>query len=60
VAVTLILIVILTAIVIPTIVLLAIGRADEARRARRRVESSTADGELPEILRRPLRAGRAA
>jgi hypothetical protein len=52
--------VILTVIVVPVVVLLAIGRPDGDTRAPRRVEPSTPEGELPEILRRPLRAGRAA
>jgi hypothetical protein len=55
----LILIVVLTVIVVPTVVLLAIGKVGDEARARKRVESSDT-GELPEILRRPLRAGRAA
>lgn len=59
-AATLILLLILTVIVVPAVVLLAIGRVDDTRRARKRVEPSSAEGELPELLRRPLRAGRAA
>jgi hypothetical protein len=60
VAANLILLVIVTVIVVPAVVLLAIGRVDDQRRARKRVEPTTAEGELPELLRRPLRAGRAS
>jgi hypothetical protein len=59
VAATLILIVVLTVIVIPAIVVLAIGQIDDRRAKRSPVEPSGAEGELPELLRRPLRAGRA-
>lgn len=54
----LILIVLLTVVVIPAIVLLAIGRTDDRRNARKHVDAPSAEGELPELLRRPLRAAR--
>jgi hypothetical protein len=59
VALMLILIVLVTVIVVPAVVLLGIGRVDDRRSARKRVDAPGADGDLPELLRRPLRAGRA-
>jgi hypothetical protein len=57
VATTLILLVIVTLIVIPAVVLLGIGRTDKDAKGREQVEPTGTDGELPELLRRPLRAG---
>ena len=54
----LILIVLLTVVVIPAIVLLAVGRTDDGRNAREHVDAPSAEGELPELLRRPLRGAR--
>jgi hypothetical protein len=58
-AAMLILLLILTIVFVPAVVMLAIGRVGEERR-RKRVEAIGTDGELPELLRRPLRAGRAS
>jgi hypothetical protein len=56
---TLIVLLIVTVILVPAVVVLAIGRVNDERR-RHRVEAAETDGELPELLRRPLRAGRAS
>ena len=58
-ALTLILIVLVTVVVVPTVVLLAVGRVEDRRSARKPVDAPGAEGDLPELLRRPLRAGRA-
>jgi hypothetical protein len=58
VAATLILVLVVTVLVVPAVIVLAIGRVNEGRR-RDRIEASGTEGELPELLRRPLRAGRA-
>jgi hypothetical protein len=58
VAAMLILIVLLTVVVIPAIVLLAVGRTDDQHNAHKHVDAPSAEGELPELLRRPLRAAR--
>jgi hypothetical protein len=56
---TLIVLLIVTVLLVPAVVVLAIGRVNDERR-RNRVEATGTDGELPELLRRPLRAGRAS
>ena len=58
-AAMLIFLLIVTVLLVPAVVVLAIGRVNDERR-RNRVEATNTDGELPEILRRPLRAGRAS
>jgi len=57
VAATLILLLVLTVIVVPAVIILAIGRVNDERR-RNRIDAAGSEGELPELLRRPLRASR--
>jgi hypothetical protein len=59
VAATLILVLVVMVLVVPAVIVLAIGRVNEDRR-RARIQTTGTEEELPELLRRPLRAGRAS